>query len=425
MAKRAGLNQMSYIELKRYAQDLGMENYQNLDKGDLVDVMLKIGVKDEAVYGFNFVSRTFSGVKPAVDMSIGGRKFCPSCSDFVSHVDQCSYCDYKACPTCVYKLPGKNCIRCQNPFKSRLLTPLDFQINSSLFDLEIFTDIMPEEVQKFMSETEECETEIGEDPEIPSEISPEILVVFDMDCTLIGNTGSMTDRDTIETTFKWKGWPSHIEPGVSQDEIIAELHAGLLRPGTIELLLKLLELNIVIVVYTAAEDEWAKRMIQAIESYIGQVVFYRIFARKDSLDQEWDTHKRLSHIIDILKTEDNFDWLSLDRTILIDDRSGVVPSKERDRQVLVPPYSWRSTIPLFVHLTEEILSRNPSFQRSVNQSLINWGYDYNYYTKQWFNPENFEAMKQNKTIWDSIFWILLQNLEQPEDVLKWPTLKLA
>lgn len=57
----------------------------------------------------------------------------------------------------------------------------------------------------------------------------DMLVVFDMDHTMVGDLVSLSDRDNIETNVPWSTWPVDKEQGLSPDFILAYLHVSLLR----------------------------------------------------------------------------------------------------------------------------------------------------------------------------------------------------
>ena len=63
-----------------------------------------------------------------------------------------------------------------------------------------------------------------------------VLVVFDMDHTMVGDLVSLSDRDNIETNVPWTYWPDGKEQGLSPSFILSYLQRGMLRPGLLELL---------------------------------------------------------------------------------------------------------------------------------------------------------------------------------------------
>jgi hypothetical protein len=50
-----------------------------------------------------------------------------------------------------------------------------------------------------------------------------ILVVFDMDHTMVGDLVSLSDRDNIETNVPWKYWPDGKDRGLKPDFILQYL----------------------------------------------------------------------------------------------------------------------------------------------------------------------------------------------------------
>lgn len=56
----------------------------------------------------------------------------------------------------------------------------------------------------------------------------DMLVVFDMDHTMVGDLVSLSDRDNIETNVPWSTWPAEKEQGLSPDFILPYLHVRFL-----------------------------------------------------------------------------------------------------------------------------------------------------------------------------------------------------
>ena len=80
--------------------------------------------------------------------------------------------------------------------------------------------------------------------------APNLLVVFDMDHTLVGDLVCLSDRDNVETNLDWEWWPKGVECRMSPKAIVPYLREGLMRPGVKELLAHLRSLGATIVVYT-------------------------------------------------------------------------------------------------------------------------------------------------------------------------------
>ena len=68
------------------------------------------------------------------------------------------------------------------------------------------------------------------------ERADKLLVVFDMDHTMVGDLVSLSDRDNIESNVAWTYWPEGTDRGLSPAYILQYLRRGMLRPGLLELL---------------------------------------------------------------------------------------------------------------------------------------------------------------------------------------------
>ncbi len=106
-----------------------------------------------------------------------------------------------------------------------------------------------------------------------------LVVVFDMDHTMVGDLVSLSDRDNIETNIEWTWWPEGHHYGLHVEEIKPYLKRGMLRPGLIEFVEYLKEIGATIVVYTHSEPRWASKVTQAIEDIAGFKFIHRVFSR--------------------------------------------------------------------------------------------------------------------------------------------------
>jgi hypothetical protein len=113
---------------------------------------------------------------------------------------------------------------------------------------------------------------------LPSSAS-ELLVVFDMDHTLVGDLVSLSDRDNVETNMPWSWWPEGKDRGISSASIVPYLQRGMMRPGLPELLSHLRLVGATIIVYTHSEDRWAVKVCQALERLAGWPFIHRVYSR--------------------------------------------------------------------------------------------------------------------------------------------------
>lgn len=241
--------------------------------------------------------------------------------------------------------------------------------------------------------------------------APELLVVFDMDHTLVGDLVSLSDRDNVETNMPWSWWPEGKERGLSPAAIVPYLQRGMMRPGLPELLSHLRLVGATIIVYTHSEDKWAVKVCQALERLAGWPFIHRVYSRMGkssklspvslgvffilvlvftlpspcahvnsiSFDQvymvcahmtyiihtdcrdghpEFDARKSLEFICGDLKAQDGLDWVRVDKTIMFDDDRAAVSEVEADRLVTVASYDHWAPCPWDEHVNEEMLSRN-------------------------------------------------------------------
>jgi len=109
-----------------------------------------------------------------------------------------------------------------------------------------------------------------------------LLVVFDMDRTMVGDLVSLSDRDNIETNIEWTWWPEGQHYGLSVEEIKPYLKRGMVRPGLIKFVEYLQEIGATIVVYTHSEQRWASKVTQGIEEIAGFKFIHRLFSRSSA-----------------------------------------------------------------------------------------------------------------------------------------------
>ena len=204
----------------------------------------------------------------------------------------------------------------------------------------------------------------------------ELLVVFDMDHTMVGDLFSLSDRDNVETNMPWEWWPDGVQRGLGPAAIIPYLQRGMMRPGLPELLSHLRHIGATIVVYTHSEDAWAVKVCQALESVAGWPFIFRLYSRSDCRDghPEFRARKSLQFICDDLRTHDGLEWVDVRKTIMFDDDGAAVAGNERDRLVTVASYDHWAPCPWDENVNESMLAKNPDhLAHIVRASVVAWG----------------------------------------------------
>ena len=204
----------------------------------------------------------------------------------------------------------------------------------------------------------------------------ELLVVFDMDHTMVGDLFSLSDRDNVETNMPWEWWPDGVQRGLGPAAIIPYLQRGMMRPGLPELLSHLRQIGATIVVYTHSEDSWAVKVCQALEGVAGWPFIFRLYSRSDCRDvhPEFRARKSLQFICDDLRTHDGLEWVDVRKTIMFDDDGAAVAGNERDRLVTVASYDHWAPCPWDENVNESMLAKNPDhLAHIVRASVVAWG----------------------------------------------------
>lgn len=212
---------------------------------------------------------------------------------------------------------------------------------------------------------------------IPQQPSAEnLLVVFDMDHTMVGDLVSLSDRDNIETNVPWTYWPEGKEQGLSPTFILSYLQRGMLRPGLLELLAHLRSVGATIVVYTHSEEKWAIKVCEAMERMAGWPFIKRVFSRMDCKDghPNFSARKSLEFVCEQLKKQDGLDWVDVDMTIMFDDDGNALGKHENDRLVKVASYDHWEPCQWDEVVNEDMLARNPDdLADMVRRSVVEWG----------------------------------------------------
>jgi len=203
-----------------------------------------------------------------------------------------------------------------------------------------------------------------------------LLVVFDMDHTMVGDLVSLSDRDNIETNVPWSSWPEGKDRGLSPTFILQYLQRGMLRPGLLELLAHMRSVGATIVVYTHSEEKWAVKVCEAMERMAGWPFIKRVFSRMDCKDghPKFTARKSLEFVCEQLKKQDGLDWVQVDHSIMFDDDGNALGKHEQDRLVKVGSYDHWEPCQWDQYVNEEMLARNPDdLADMVRRSVVEWG----------------------------------------------------
>eukprot|EP00294_Goniomonas_avonlea_P000882 CAMPEP_0114548542 /NCGR_PEP_ID=MMETSP0114-20121206/5039_1 /TAXON_ID=31324 /ORGANISM="Goniomonas sp, Strain m" /LENGTH=551 /DNA_ID=CAMNT_0001733143 /DNA_START=111 /DNA_END=1766 /DNA_ORIENTATION=+ len=198
------------------------------------------------------------------------------------------------------------------------------------------------------------------------------IIIFDLDQTLVGDLQPHSDRDNLEANLPWSMWPQGQHRGVSQQELVELLDAGMMRPGTKQLIQDLKKQNAVIVIYTHSEQKWAQKVVAALQACVGTPFVHRLFTRQDCRDghPEWTAKKCLLFVLAELGLEAS----DLGRVIMFEDDPLAVPVSQRSRLAVVPPYTFYAHTPWDSHLTPHFLSTQPAeLAARVSQAAREWG----------------------------------------------------
>lgn len=214
---------------------------------------------------------------------------------------------------------------------------------------------------------------------LPWPVGRQLVVVLDMDQTLVGDVTPLADRENFETNIPWESWPAGRARGVPDAVMSACLTAGVMRPGLRELVGVLRELGVLVVVYTHSEGAWARKLLRAVQREVGHFV-YRVFARDDCLDGQcglgWTSQKQLAHVAARLAETPGLEWVSVGSCILVDDRCDVLDLSEARRQVVVPPYRYTPTnVRWDDSIDDEVVATNSGklMKEVVYRTAVGWG----------------------------------------------------
>mmetsp|Transcript_17306 Transcript_17306/g.33949 ORF Transcript_17306/g.33949 Transcript_17306/m.33949 type:complete len:447 (-) Transcript_17306:199-1539(-) len=203
-----------------------------------------------------------------------------------------------------------------------------------------------------------------------------ILVVFDMDHTMVGDLVSLSDRDNIETNVPWTYWPEGRERGLSANYIYPFLERGMMRPGMIQLLEWLRDVGATVVVYTHSEEKWASKVCEAMQKQAGWNFIQRLFSRNDCRDghPEFTARKSLEFVIDECRKHDGLHWATMENTIMFDDDGNALNKEETGRLIRVASYDYWEGCQWDEVVNEDLMSRNEEdLAGMVRRSVVEWG----------------------------------------------------
>mmetsp|Transcript_38217 Transcript_38217/g.93921 ORF Transcript_38217/g.93921 Transcript_38217/m.93921 type:complete len:458 (+) Transcript_38217:167-1540(+) len=204
----------------------------------------------------------------------------------------------------------------------------------------------------------------------------QMLVVFDMDHTMVGDLVSLSDRDNIETNVPWTFWPEGRSKGLTPDYILQFFHRGMMRPGMIDVINFLEQVGATIVVYTHSEEKWASKVCEAMEKMVGHKFITRLFSRMDCRDghPDFTARKSLEFVINECARLDGITWANMENTIMFDDDGNALNQAETHRLVKVASYDFWEQCQWDEVVNEEMMARNPpDLADMVRRSVIEWG----------------------------------------------------
>uniref|UniRef100_A0A6U4Q3E7 FCP1 homology domain-containing protein n=1 Tax=Hemiselmis andersenii TaxID=464988 RepID=A0A6U4Q3E7_HEMAN len=215
--------------------------------------------------------------------------------------------------------------------------------------------------------------------QINKQLTPQsvnMLIVLDMDHTMVGDLVSLSDRDNIETNVPWTYWPEGKERGLSANYIYPFLERGMMRPGMIALLEWFRSIGAVVVVYTHSEEKWATKVCEAMEKAAGWHFIARLFSRNDCRDghPEFTARKSLEYVIERCKVLDQLHWADMTNTIMFDDDGNALNKEESHRLVKVASYDYWEACQWDEIVNEDLMSRNDEeLAGMVRRSVVEWG----------------------------------------------------
>jgi hypothetical protein len=203
------------------------------------------------------------------------------------------------------------------------------------------------------------------------EYEDRMLVVFDLDMTVIGDVKHSADRDCLELNIPWN-WPEGLQRGLSVSDIVTLLKEGCLRPGFKELIMSFMKINAIIVFYTHAEEKWGKKVCDAVEIAVGIEFLDNVFYREDCADQQHFTHRSQKCLMHIIKKL-GLSTSHLSKTIMFEDNV-TLPFYQHDRLVVVPAYRFTPYSKWNDRMTSEFLQgQSPQLRKQVFDLVCVWG----------------------------------------------------
>ena len=189
----------------------------------------------------------------------------------------------------------------------------------------------------------------------------EMVIVLDMDHTIIGEAGNLCEYEIAAKMLKQK----HQE--FSVEELKDLLLQGLLRPNFVSFINKYrLERGCLIVIYTAAVDFWAKRIMNAVKEIVGYKFWCALLARSQCVGPNLD--KCLYRVQIKLRSlgihRQPRDFRMIDNNMVMQD----------SRLILVPSYLFRVSLKKYFDKIDLRFIHDPHLRNIIrkmkNQSII-------------------------------------------------------
>mmetsp|Transcript_69002 Transcript_69002/g.111960 ORF Transcript_69002/g.111960 Transcript_69002/m.111960 type:complete len:308 (+) Transcript_69002:286-1209(+) len=208
-------------------------------------------------------------------------------------------------------------------------------------------------------------------------VGEKLIVVFDMDRTMVGDLTSLSDRDNLETNIQWEWWPKGKVRGLDAAFIEPFLGRGMLRAGMIEYLEFLRDIGATIIVYTHSELIWAKKVCEAMETTAGFKFIKHLFGRQDCKDghPDFPARKSLQFVCEVLRREypEDLGWADVERCIMYDDDGNALGGHDKTRLIKVPAYEYWEPCQWDEVINEELLFENSDDNVTIlTDSVVAW-----------------------------------------------------
>ena len=218
-----------------------------------------------------------------------------------------------------------------------------------------------------------------------SQYSPKLMVIFDLDSTLIGDISILSRQKYF--------LEKHFNISMMEGDLIIAFKNGLLRPYTKKLIDLLIKHNIIIVIYTMSTREWAQFVLSSLQKYIGYNFISGLFTREDCYLPNFpsNTPKRINYVIDNMQ---KYGYpVTFENTIIIDDNN-VLAQDENSRKIHIIPYNFLSldTINNYIDFSE-IKKNEEAYKYYKKNFIVNYSQIYKINSEQINDKEFLSLLK--------------------------------